>query len=52
LKWDGIKLIENDGTVVFTEETQQAFHKLLGQSFERLSISNVDTQAHAILAAH
>ena len=52
LKWDGIQLIENDGTVVFTEATQQAFHKLLGMSFERLSMSNVEAQANAILAAH
>ena len=52
LKWDGIQLIENNGTVVFTEATQQAFHKLLGKSFERLSMSNVDAQANAILAAH
>jgi hypothetical protein len=52
LKWDGIELIENDGTVVFTEETQQAFHKLLGKSFERLNLSNVHAQANDILAAH
>jgi hypothetical protein len=52
LKWDGIELIENDGTVVFTEETQRAFYKLLGKSFERLNMSNVDAQANEILAAH
>lgn len=52
LKWDGIELIENDGTVVFTQETQQAFHRLLGKSFERLTVSNAAAQANDILAAH
>lgn len=51
LKWDGIELIENDGTVVFTEETQQAFHRLLGKPFEHLNVSNAAAQANYILAA-
>ena len=50
LKWDGIELIENDGTVVFTEETQQAFHRLLGKSFERLNVSNAAAQSRDLLA--
>ena len=50
LRWDGIELIENDGTVVFTEETQEAFHRLLGKSFERLSVSNASAQSRELLA--
>ena len=50
LRWDGIELIENDGTVVFTEETQKAFHRLLGKSFERLNISNALAQSKELLA--
>jgi len=51
LRWDGIELIENDGTVIFTEETQRAFHRLLGKSFERLNISSAAAQSRELLAA-
>ena len=50
LEWDGIELIEDDGTVFFTLETQQAFHRLLGKSFERLNVSNAAAQSRDLLA--
>lgn len=50
LKWDGIEAIENDGTIVFTSETQKAIHQLMGKSIERLNVSNAAEQAEEILS--
>ena len=51
LKWDGIDEMGQDGTIVFTKETQQALHKLLGKNVETLSTEIADDQAKDLLHA-
>lgn len=51
LVWDGIETVEADGTILFTEETQQGLFNLLGMQSDTLSISNAAEQARALLSA-
>ena len=51
LKWDGIDEVTQDGTIVFTIETQQALRKLLGKTFETLSTDTAQDQANDLLNA-
>lgn len=51
LKWDGIENMDYDGTIFFTEETQQALNKLLGKTVEKLSIHQAQEQATDLLNA-
>ena len=51
LKWDGIDEMTQDGTIVFTVETQQALCKLLGKKIETLSTETAQDQAGDLLNA-
>jgi hypothetical protein len=51
LKWDGIDEMAQDGTIVFTAETQQALRKLLGKNIETLSTDTAQEQANDLLNA-
>ena len=51
LKWDGIDEVTDDGTIVFTVETQKALRKLLGKNIETLSTETAQDQANDILHA-
>ena len=51
LRWEGIDTIEEDGTIVFTQEAQIAFRTLLGRPVERLHLDNAQDHAERILAA-
>ena len=51
LRHEGIEAIDSDGTVHFTESTQQAFAALLGRSVARLEITGAAQQAKDILDA-
>ena len=51
LKWDGIDEVTQDGTIVFTIETQQALRKLLGKTIETLSTDTAQDQANDLLNA-
>ena len=51
LKWDGIDEMAQDGTIVFTVQTQQALHRLLGKNIETLSTETAQDQANDILNA-
>ena len=51
LKWDGIDEMAQDGTIVFTVETQKALHKLLGKKIETLSTETAQDQANDLLHA-
>ena len=51
LKWDGIDEMAQDGTIVFTVETQKALRKLLGKNIETLSTETAQDQANDILHA-
>jgi hypothetical protein len=49
LRWDGIDEMGQDGTIVFTKETRQALHKLLGKTVETLSTETAEDQAKDLL---
>ncbi len=51
LKWDGIDEVSQDGTIVFTVETQKALRKLLGKNIETLSTETAQDQANELLHA-
>ena len=51
LKWDGVDEMAQDGTIVFTAETQQALRKLLGKNIETLSTDTAQEQANDLLNA-
>lgn len=51
LKWDGIETVEEDGTIVYSQETRDAVTRLMGVSFETLSPSTSHAQAQSLLAA-
>jgi hypothetical protein len=51
LPWEGIDSIDTDGTVNFTEATQEAFGKLVGKRIARVSIHTAAEQAQEILKA-
>lgn len=51
LRWEGIESIESDGTVTFTETTQQAFAALLGRPVSRVTPDTAADQARDILKA-
>ena len=51
LKWDGIDEMTQDGTIVFTVETQRALRKLLGKNIETLSTETAQDQANDLLHA-
>jgi len=43
--------VTQDGTIVFTIETQQALRKLLGKTIETLSMDTAQDQANDLLNA-
>ena len=49
LKWDGIDEMSQDGTIVFTVETQKALRDLLGKNIETLSTETSQDQANDLL---
>ena len=49
LKWDGIDEVTEDGTIVFTVETQKALRELLGKNIETLSAETAQDQANDLL---
>jgi hypothetical protein len=49
LKWDGIDEVTDDGTIVFTVETQKALRELLGKNIETLSAETAQDQANDLL---
>jgi len=49
LKWDGIDEVTEDGTIVFTVETQKALRELLGKNIETLSTETAQDQANDLL---
>ena len=49
LKWDGIDEMTEDGTIVFTVETQKALRELLGKNIETLSTETAQDQANDLL---
>ena len=51
LKWDGIDEMSQDGTIVFTVETQKALRDLLGKNIETLSTETSQDQANELLHA-
>ncbi|MEM6848264.1 MAG: hypothetical protein AAF580_09340 [Pseudomonadota bacterium] len=51
LRWEGIETIENDGTILFTEEAQIAFRALVGRPIEGLRLDDAQDHANRILAA-
>ena len=51
LKWDGVDEMAQDGTIVFTAETQQALRNLLGKNIETLSTDTAQEQANDLLNA-
>jgi hypothetical protein len=51
LKWDGIDEMAQDGTIVFTVETQKALRKLIGKNIEALSTETAQDQANDLLHA-
>ena len=51
LPWDGIESMTEDGTIFFTEETQQALFKYLGKPVEKLSAETAQEQATDLLRA-
>ena len=51
LKWDGIDEMSQDGTIVFTLETQKALRRLLGKNIETLSIETAQDQSNDLLYA-
>lgn len=50
LIWDGIQEVTSDGTVVYSDQTQQALHQFLGKAPETLTPQNAQHQAEALLA--
>jgi hypothetical protein len=51
LPWDGIESMTEDGTIFFTEETQQALFQCLGKPVEKLSAETAQEQAFDLLRA-
>jgi hypothetical protein len=51
LPWDGRESMTEDGTIFFTEETQQALFKYLGKPVEKLSAETAQEQATDLLRA-
>ncbi|MDA7635345.1 hypothetical protein N8755_05495, partial [Alphaproteobacteria bacterium] len=51
LPWDGIESMTEDGTIFFTEETQQALFQCLGKPVEKLSAETAQEQASDLLRA-
>ena len=51
LPWDGIASMTEDGTIFFTEETQQALFQFLGKPVEKLSVETAQEQATDLLHA-
>ena len=49
LQWDGIDEMTEDGTIVFTAETQKALYQLLGKNIETLSTETAQDQANDLL---
>jgi hypothetical protein len=44
-KWDGIERIEQDGTVVFTDEAYKTFKDLLGYDCKEMKIEEIEMRA-------
>jgi len=51
LPWDGIAAIEDDGAVIFTDETARALYDLTGQAFQGVDAGSAAAQAKLILGA-
>ncbi|WP_343211675.1 hypothetical protein QEZ52_22180 (plasmid) [Aliisedimentitalea scapharcae] len=50
LAWDGIKSVTEDGTIIYTPETCEGLHNLLGSTPGSLTTKNAAAQAQALLA--
>jgi len=44
-KWDGIEKIEDDGTIVFTDEAYNTFKDLLGYNCKKMKVEEVEERA-------
>ncbi len=51
MRWDGIELIDTDGTVVFTEDTSKALFNLTGQMISEVHPNSATQQARTLLEA-
>ncbi len=51
MAWDGIAVIEGDGTIQFTEETSHGLHKLIGGTCDHVTPATANRQAEALLKA-
>lgn len=51
LPWDGISEVTSDGDIVYSENTAQALHRLLGRAVDRLSVETAHQQAQDLLKA-
>lgn len=51
LPWDGLRSIEDDGTAVYTDQTAEALHALLGRADEALRPGDAPAVARDLVAA-
>ncbi len=51
MRWDGIALIDTDGTVIFTEETSRALFNLTGRKISEIHPDTAMQQARTLLEA-